>query len=137
LEPPGGWSTRALLFASGAAVLAMAGARALLSYGYAIVIGKLVHMQIVPELRTLVYAKLQRLSFRFFDRNASASIINRVTGDVQSVRAFVDGVLLQGAIILLSIGVYLGYMLRTHVALTVVCLAPTPLIWFATTRFSR
>jgi len=137
LAPPGGWSTRALLLACGGAVLLMAAGRALLTYGYAIVVGKLVHLQIVPELRTVVFDKLQRLSFRFFDRSASGSIINRVTGDVQSVRAFVDGVLLQSAVILLSIGVYLGYMLRTHVVLTIVCLAPTPLIWLATTRFSR
>ena len=137
LAPPAGWSTRAQLVASGGAVLLMAAARALLTYGHAIAVGKLVHLQIVPELRTRVFDKLQRLSFRFFDRNASGSIINRVTGDVQSVRAFVDGVLLQGAVILLSLGVYLVYMLRTHVGLTLACLAPTPLIWLATSRFSR
>ena len=77
------------------------------------------------------------MSFRFFDDNASGSIINRVTGDVQSVRAFIDGVLLQGGIMLLSLGVYMVYMLRAHVALTLACLAPTPLIWLVTSLFSR
>ena len=42
-----------------------------------------------------VYDKLQRLSFRFFDANQSGSIINRVAGDVQAVRMFVDGVVIQ------------------------------------------
>src|SRR6185436_16368577 len=44
-----------------------------------------------------VFDKLLRLGGDFFQRNASGSIINRVTSDVQSLRAFVDGVVLQGA----------------------------------------
>jgi len=55
----------------------------------------LVQGQIVVQLRADIYAKLQQLSFRFYDANASSSIINRVTGDVQSVRMFVDQVLIQ------------------------------------------
>ena len=55
----------------------------------------LVQGQIVVQMRADVYAKLQQLSFRFYDANASSSIINRVTGDVQSVRMFVDQVLIQ------------------------------------------
>ena len=137
LSPPAGVSTEKLLFVIGALVLAMAAARALLSFSYSLVVGRLVHLKFVPELRTLVFDKLQRLSFRFFDENATGSIINRVTGDVQSVRMFVDGVLLQGLVILLSLGVYLVYMLRTHALLTAVCLALAPLLWFVTARFSR
>ncbi|WP_437813934.1 ABC transporter ATP-binding protein [Sorangium sp. So ce1078] len=121
----------------GAAILAMAAARAVLNYGYALSVGHLVHMEIVPDLRARVYDKLQRLSFRFFDANKSGSLINRVTGDVQLVRSFVDGVLLQSVIMVLSLGVYVAYMLRTHVLLTLACLAPTPLIWIASTLFAR
>ncbi len=91
----------------------------------------------MPELRTRVFHKLQRLSFRFFDENASGSIINRVTGDVQSVRSFVDGVLLQGAIMILSLAVYVVYMARTHVTLTLACLSLTPLLWLSTSLFAR
>src|SRR5262245_39929211 len=115
----------------------MAFARALLSFSYSLVVGRLVHLEFVPELRTRVFEKLQRLSFRFFDDNATGSIINRVTGDVQSVRMFVDGVLLQGLIMVLSLGVYLVYMLRTHAFLTAVCLALAPVLWLVTSRFSE
>jgi len=118
-------------------VLAAAAIRALINYFYSIAVGDLIHLKLVPELRTRVFDKLQRLSFRFFDQNASGSIFNRVTGDVQSVRSFVDGVLLQGAIMLLSLGVYLAYMLRTHALLTAACLALTPLLWLATHVFAR
>jgi ATP-binding cassette subfamily B protein len=134
---PSDWAPVRLLLLIASLVLVMAATRAVLNYSYSIAVGKLLHLRLVPELRTRVFGKLQRLSFRFFDENASGSIINRVTGDVQSVRAFVDGVLMQGAIMLLSLGVYLVYMLRTHVGLTAVCLALTPLIWLATTWFSR
>ena len=38
---------------------------------------------------------------------------------------------------MLTLAVYVGYMLRVHVGLTVACLAPTPIIWLATCWFSR
>lgn len=133
--PP--WPTLQLLLVLGGAVLLAAALRALLNYWYSVLASDLLQMKLVPELRTSVFDKLQRLSFRFFDQNASGSIFNRVTGDVQSVRSFVDGVLLQGAIMLLSLGVYLLYMLRTHAWLTLACLALTPLLWLATNVFAR
>ncbi len=137
LLPPGAWSPRHVLLGIGALVLTLAATRGALNYWYSIAVGELIHLKLVPELRTRVFDKLQRLSFRFFDENASGSIINRVTGDVQSVRSFVDGVLLQGAIMILSLLVYVVYMARTHAALTVACLFLTPLLWLATSLFSR
>ena len=95
------------------------------------------HLRLVPELRARVFDKLQHLSFRFFDENASGSIINRVTGDVQSVRTFVDGVLLPGTMTILSLSAYVAYMLRTEAWLTLACLVPTPAVWFLTSRFLR
>ena len=95
------------------------------------------NLEIVPTLRAQVYDKMQRLSFRFFDANASGSIINRVTSDVQSLRSFVDGVLIQSVIMVLSLGVYLVYMLSKNVTLTLACLVSTPITWAATTAFSR
>jgi ATP-binding cassette subfamily B protein len=137
LAPHGHFPPTTLLAGIGAAVFLMAILRALLSYSYQVLLGRLVHLKLVPELRTRVFDKLQRLSFRFFDENATGSIINRVTGDVQSLRSFVDGVLVQGLIMLLSLGLYLVYVLRTSVSLTLACLALAPLLWLVTTRFSR
>ena len=135
--PPTTWSPGQVLLAIGLLVLGMALVRGALNYWYAVAVGELIHLKLVPELRTRVFDKLQRLSFRFFDENASGSIINRVTGDVQSVRSFVDGVLLQGAIMILSLAVYVAYMARTHLPLTLACLCLTPLLWFATSVFAR
>jgi len=137
LAPPAGTPPAAALALIGGLVLVMAGTRALLAYGYAIAVGRLVHLRLVPELRARVFDQIQRLSFRFYDEHASGSIINRVTGDVQAVRAFVDGVLLQGAVMLLSLTIYVVYMARTHAGLTAACLAASPLLWLVTSLFSR
>ncbi|MDF3070486.1 MAG: sugar transporter [Polyangiaceae bacterium] len=134
---PPAWPVTKLLAALGVSVLVAAALRAILNYRYSVLASDLLQMKLVPELRTSVFDKLQRLSFRFFDQNASGSIFNRVTGDVQSVRSFVDGVLLQGAIMVLSLAVYLLYMARTHALLTLACLALTPLLWLATNAFAR
>jgi len=139
VRPPDAWKQAPMLVlaAIAAAVLAFAMIRGVLNYFNAVEIGKLINAQIVVDLRQRVYAKLQRLSFRFYDANASGSIINRVTGDVQSVRMFVDQVVVQSVILFLSLIYYAVYMLNIHVWLTVACLATTPLLWFMSTWFGR
>lgn len=118
-------------------IFLMAAIRAFVNYSYSMTVARLVVTELVVTLREQVYTKLQQLSFRFYDRQTSGSIINRVTGDVQSVRLFIDGVFLQAVIMLLSLCVYLVYMVRIHLWLTVLCLLTTPLMWFISAYFSR
>ncbi|HRP04602.1 MAG TPA: ABC transporter ATP-binding protein [Opitutaceae bacterium] len=118
-------------------ILAFAMVRALLNYTYTVAINRLVQQRLVVDLRSEIYDKLQRLSFRFFDANTTGSIITRVTGDVQSVRMFVDQVLIQSLIMVISLTVYIVYMSSLHVGLTLACLATTPLLWFMAMSFSR
>jgi ATP-binding cassette, subfamily B, bacterial len=136
LHPPANWTPLAVVGAIAAAIAVLALLHATLRYWGAIVLSDLVQ-RIVIRLRSEVYDKLQRLSFRFFDANQSGSIINRVAGDVQAVRQFVDGVILQVLTVLLSLAVYLAYMLSVNVPLTVACLATTPLLWWGAIIFSR
>jgi len=111
--------------------------RAALSFVFGLVSVRFMHGRIVVNLRAQVFAKLQQLSFRFFDSNASGSIINRVTSDAHSVRIFIEGVLLQLAIITVTLAVCSVYMFRTDWRLTLACLSVLPLqIWFAV-RFSK
>jgi len=137
LALPAGWPPLGQVALLACVVLLLEVVRGVLNYVYALSSGYLVHTRIVPQLRSLVYDKLQRLSFRFFDANATGSIINRVTSDVQSVRAFIDGVLIQFILLLVSLVCYLGYMLSLNVGLTLACLATTPLMWLVTVVFSR
>lgn len=136
LQPPTDWGTRGQLYAIGALVLVMGAVYAGLAYAHGIQNGRVQHLKLVPELRARVFEKLQRLSFPFYDQNGSASIINRVTSDVQAARSFVDGVMLQGGILVLTLVVYAVFMLRADVGLTLWCLGATPLIWLLTRRFS-
>ncbi len=137
LHPPADWSPLHIAAVIAGGILLLALLRALLTYVNTVNIVKLVQMQIVVDLRAQVYDKLQRLSFRFFDAHASGSIINRVTGDVQQVRAFVDGVVIQFIILALSLVVYLVYMAHLHLQLTLACLATTPILWWGASWFAR
>jgi ATP-binding cassette subfamily B protein len=118
-------------------IVVLAFLRSILNYFYGSQVGRLVQGEVVVHLRSELYAKMQRMDFRFFDSNASSSIINRVAGDVQSVRLFLDGVIIPSAIMVLSLGVYLSYMLSIHWPLALACLAPMPLIWILSSLFSR
>ena len=93
--------------------------------------------EIVVQLRAQVYDKLQRLSFRFFDEHASGSIINRVTGDVQSLRSFVDLVLVQVFITLIQFLLAFAYMVAISAPLTLACFLTTPLLAVGAVWFSR
>ena len=118
-------------------MLGLAVLRAVLNYMYSVAVAILVERYIVVELRSRVYEKLQRLSFRFYDANETGSIINRVTGDSRAVANFVNNVLIQSIIMVLSLAVYLSYMLAIHARLTVACLATVPLLWVIAAAFSR
>lgn len=134
---PEGTSPEAALALLSGLVLLAAGIRAVFNYLYSVQVGRLVHLEMVPVFRSRLFTRLQRLSFRFFDANATGPIINRVTRDVQLLRSFVDGVLVQGSVLLLALSFFFSYMLSVHVTLTFVCLALTPLLYVATFLFSR
>ena len=131
-KPPAAWAALQVVTALALAIVAQAVLRAVLTYAYNMVTARLTQGEIVPELRAQLYAKLQRLSFSFFDVHGSNSIFNRVTGDVQNTRLFVDGVLLQGTTMILTLVAYAVFMWRIQPSLTVVCLSVSvPLWWLA------
>jgi ATP-binding cassette, subfamily B, bacterial len=121
----------------GGFILILSCCRAFLNYFYAVKVNILVQQKLVVDLRAEIYEKLQRLSFRFFDANTTGSIITRVTGDVQSVRMFVDQVLIQSVIMVISLTVYAIYMASLSPGLTVACLATAPVLWILSALFSR
>jgi ABC-type multidrug transport system fused ATPase/permease subunit len=120
----------------GGAVVLLGALYAYLTYHYTFRINEVLHMDFVPKLRQHVFERLQVLGPPFLERHGSGALINRVTGDVQSVRSFVDQVLLRGAVLVVSLVVFSAYMLRVHLVLAALCLAPMPAIWFVTRRFS-
>lgn len=137
LSLPDSWPPMRVLGLLAGAILLFALVRAVLNYVYAVSVNKLVQQKLVVDLRGEVYEKLQQLSFRFFDANTTGSIITRVTGDVQSVRMFVDQVLIQSVIMAISLTAYVIYMASLSPSLTVACLATTPVLCLLAAGFSR
>ncbi len=135
-NPPADWSPMFTVILVAGLVLGMAALQAIIKFATAIASAAL-SQAIVIQLRTDVYDKLQRLSFRFFDAHDSSSLINRVAGDVQAVRGFVDGLILKVLTVILSLTVYLAYMLSMHVPLALGCLVTSPLLWIGAIWFSR
>ncbi len=136
-DPPAGWRPMHVLGAIAAGILACAALRAWLNYAYAVAVNLLVQQRLVVDLRGEVYAKLQRLDFRFYDANTTGSIITRVTGDVQNVRMFLDQVLIPSLIMGVSLAIYVVYMASLSPALTIACLATTPLLAIGSVVFSK
>ena len=137
LHLPESWPYWQVLGLLAGIILVLAVCRAYLNYAYAVSVNRLVQQRLVVDLRGEVYDKLQRLSFRFFDANNTSSIITRVTSDVQSVRMFVDQVLIQSVIMVISLTVYLIYMMSLSPPLTLACLATTPVLWILTAWHTR
>ncbi len=136
-DRPAGMHPMHVLAILGGLILLLSGCRAVLNYVYAVKVNILVQQRLVVDLRAEIYDKLQRLSFRFFDANTTGSIITRVTGDVQSVRMFVDQVLIPSVIMVISLTVYAIYMAHLSPGLTVACLATTPVLLVLSAFFSR
>lgn len=134
---PADWKPLKVLILLAGLIMAMAVCRAILNYVYQVSVNILVQQKIVVDLRAEVYDKLQRLSFRFFDANTTGSIITRVTSDVQAVRMFVDQVLIQSLIMVISLVVYVAYMASLSPGLTLACLVTTPVLAYMSMRFSR
>ncbi len=134
--PPARWTAVQIVTALSLAIVGQALLRAVLTYKYNFITARLMQGEIVPDLRDQLYARLQRLSFRFFDVHGSSSIFNRVTGDVQNTRLFVDGVLLQGLNMILTLGAYGVFMWRIHPALAAACLSVAVPLWWVTHFYS-
>ncbi|HEV2591278.1 MAG TPA: ABC transporter ATP-binding protein [Gaiellaceae bacterium] len=69
------------------AVLGIGAARALMMVGRRLIAGKQA-LGVELDMRTNVYAKLVRLSFRFYDRHQTGQLMSRATVDLQGVRFF-------------------------------------------------
>ncbi|MFY9926136.1 MAG: ABC transporter ATP-binding protein [Opitutaceae bacterium] len=134
---PSAWHPMHVLAVLGGLILLLSALRAVLNYVYAVQVNLLVQRHLVVDLRSEIYDKLQRLSFRFFDANTTGSIITRVTGDVQSVRMFVDQVLIQSVIMVISLTIYAIYMAYLSPGLALACLATSPVLLVLSTLFSR
>ncbi len=84
------------------------------------------------DLRNDLYAKIQKLSFSYHDKNQTGQLMIRATDDVEKVRLFIGQGLLQlvGAVILLTGTVIILFTTNTQLAWTAMPILPVALVLF-------
>jgi ATP-binding cassette subfamily B multidrug efflux pump len=84
------------------------------------------------DMRNDLYAKIQRLSFSYHDRNQTGQLMIRATDDVEKVRLFIGQGLLQlvSAIILLTGTVIILFATSTSLAWTAMPILPIAMVLF-------
>jgi len=96
-----------------------------------------VGQKVMLDLRSEIFAKLQRQDVRYYDKNPVGRIITRLTGDVDSLNElFTSGVIdvLGDLVIILAIVTQMFYM---EWKLAVVALVTVPLLFVATNWFRK
>lgn len=93
--------------------------------------------KIVYNMRVNLYKALQKMDFGFFDRNRTGDIMNRMSGDIDSVRHFaawvVNGIV-ENVALFVSALVILGFI---NLKLTLCLVAVTPVIAFFALSMGR
>ncbi|HTD79749.1 MAG TPA: ABC transporter ATP-binding protein [Chloroflexota bacterium] len=89
------------------------------------------------DLRNRMYAHMQRLSYRFFDRHQTGQLLSRATVDVQAVRVFLGYGLIFFSQHLFTIVSVLIVLSLLNAQLTLVALAITPVLAVMAYRYSR
>jgi ATP-binding cassette, subfamily B, multidrug efflux pump len=87
---------------------------------------------IAYDLRNDLYAKIQRLSFSYHDKNQTGQLMVRATDDVEKVRLFIGQGLLQlvGAVILLTGTVIILFTSNVSLAWTSMPILPIAIVTF-------
>ena len=97
---------------------------------------------VVFDMRREVYARLQRLPVRYYDKRASGDLMTRVIEDVNAVeRLLIDGTE-QGTVAIVSIFGVLAILFATNPVLAGVAMIPIPLLalgamWYTLTAHKR
>lgn len=79
------------------------------------------------DMRNAIFDKLQRLSFAYHDRAQTGQLITRVTSDVDLVREFVGGGLVQAVSAVLLLGGAITLLFRLNTQLAWIALLVLPL----------
>lgn len=87
---------------------------------------------VCTEYRDLVAEKLYRTEYKYFDANYSATLLNKVIGDLGEITSFLETVLPDMIASLIGIFTYAVYIGETNLGLLMVILITYPLIfWIA------
>ena len=128
-----------LLLSAGGLILIFAIVRGFFAYAQTYMSEK-VSQSIAFDFRNDLFAKIQRLSFSYHDRNQTGQLMVRATDDVEKIRLFIGQGLLQAtqAIVMLVGTMIILFATNTKLTLVILPILPIVLIMFATlSRFIR
>ncbi|MFF2089675.1 ABC transporter ATP-binding protein [Paenibacillus sp. NPDC058174] len=98
---------------------------------------ELVGQNVVFKLREELYAKLQRLSFTYYDKAQTGQLMSRMTGDIEAVKNFVGfGAMALFTGLLTFVGTFI-FMLWMQWQVTLISAVTIPLILLVLWRFYR
>ncbi|WP_193210516.1 ABC transporter ATP-binding protein [Luteolibacter marinus] len=127
---------RELLFSTAALGIGAIALRQLLftlrTYGNNALEQRLIH-----DLRSALYDKLQRLPIKWFDTNSSGEIMSRVASDVPTTDRVIVETIDQAIPAVLQFLIMAGWMFFHSWELTLVTLAPLPVIGLITSIYSK
>ena len=96
-----------------------------------------VAQRVMARLRQQLFAKLQTLSMRFFDRNRTGDLMSRVTNDVDAVDQMLSQNLLTAVTSVLQIVTLLTIMFVLDWRLTLAALLPVPIVLSLVKRIGK
>ncbi len=114
------------IIAAGVAIIIFALSRGLFSFiqGY---MAERLSQNLAFDFRNELFAKIQRLSFSYHDRNQTGQLMIRATDDVEKVRMFIgQGLIMSLQALVLLVGTLI-ILLSTNAKLTLVALPVLPL----------
>jgi ABC-type multidrug transport system fused ATPase/permease subunit len=95
---------------------------------FRIVLNNVFEQKVIFDLRSDLYAHIQRLPTQWFDNRATGDTMTRLVEDVTSVeRVLIDGIE-QGTVALLQVFVVLGWMLHKSPLMALVAFSPVPFL---------
>jgi ATP-binding cassette, subfamily B, multidrug efflux pump len=120
-----------LLVQAGIAILIFAAVRGLFAF-LQVYMAERNSQSVAFDLRNELFAKIQRLSFSYHDRNQTGQLMIRATDDVEKVRLFIGQGLLMavGALVLLSGTLLILFTTNVRLTLVVLPILPIALVLF-------
>jgi ABC-type multidrug transport system fused ATPase/permease subunit len=93
-----------------------------------LLLNNIFEQKVICELRSDLYAHIQRLPLAWFDQQATGDIMTRVLEDVTAVeRVLIDGIE-QGSVAILQVAVVITLMVRSDARMASLALVPLPFL---------
>ena len=90
--------------------------------------------RVEADLRGRLYARVNRLSFDYYDRTATGQLMSRASTDVHEIQQLVVTIPINAAFLMMAVGAFL-VLVRVHVLLAVLAIVVYPMVTLITVRF--